>query len=505
MGRRPLRILALVLAVLVSSDAKAVAGTFGMENVVERARALAAKPFENPSGQVPQWLRDISYDQWRSIRFKPEDALWGGKPTGFSVQFFHPGLFYDRTVRIHVVDSEGVHRVPFDPSHFDYGQNDFASRVPQDLGYAGFRLHYPIKTSRYADEVIVFLGASYFRALGRDEVFGLSARGLAVDTAEETGEEFPYFREFWLVRPAATAREMAVYALLDGPRVTGAYRFVVTPGVETIVDVEATLFRRAEIGKIGIAPLTSMFLYGEGSPPRAAMDYRPEVHDSDGLSIETASGEWIWRPLVNPKRLLVSSFQLTNPQGFGLLQRDRDFEHYQDLEARAELRPSVWIAPRDDWGAGRVELVEIPSERDTNDNIVSYWVPATLPPLSEPIKTAYRMWWFGDDANHRPPGRVVATRRDEGGEEDTQRFVIDFAGDRLSALPASEIVQGIVSASPADAAEIVGQQVMKNSVTGGWRLVFQVRPTGNQPLELRAFLRHGDETLTETWSYLLPP
>jgi glucans biosynthesis protein len=507
MDGRSIRALGLVLAAVVLLGSDCLGATFGFAEVADRARQLSEQPYQDPTGQVPEWLRSISYDQWRDIRFRPEDALWGGgNPLGFSVQFFHPGLFYDRMVRVHVVDLKGVHVVPFEPSHFDYGSNDFASRVPQDLGYAGFRVHYPIKTPRYADEVIVFLGASYFRALGRDEVFGLSARGVAIDTAEKSGEEFPYFREFWLLRPARGARTMTIFALLDGRSLTGAYRFEVTPGEETTVSVDAKLFRRQEVAKLGIAPLTSMFLFGEGSLHRPQPDYRPEVHDSDGLQVLGGTGEWIWRPLQNPARLTISSFQTIDPAGFGLLQRDRDFDHYQDLEAHAERRPSVWIEPQGAWGAGRVELVEIPSERDTNDNIVAYWVPGDVPAMPEPVSFAYRMSWFGDDVHHRPPGRVVATRRDLGGEDGAQRFIVDFEGDQLAKLPASEVVQGVVSIAPEDTGtKLVGVQVMKNDVTQGWRLVFQVQPAGNQALDLRAFLRHGGETLTETWTYLLQP
>ena len=194
------------------------AGAFDLEDVAKRAEEQARAPFRPPVGEVPEWLTQITYDQWRDIRFRPETALWKGQGLPFTAQFFHPGLFYNRTVNVNVVDATGVHPVPFSPSHFDYGRNDFASRVPQDLGYAGFRIHYPIKTAAYQDEVIVFLGASYFRAIGRDHLYGLSARGLAIDTVVPSGEEFPNFTEFWLVKPAADAKQMVIHALLDFAR-----------------------------------------------------------------------------------------------------------------------------------------------------------------------------------------------------------------------------------------------------------------------------------------------
>ncbi len=492
--------LALLAMLAVPHEARA---TFGFEDVAKRAQELAASSFQDPRGSVPDWLLKISYDEWRDIRFRTDRTLWKGSP--FQVQFFHLGLFYDHAVRINVVDAKGIEPVEFSPSLFDYGKNKFASQVPQDLGFAGFRIHYPIKTPKYHDEVIVFLGASYFRALGKNEVFGLSARGLAIDTASPKGEEFPFFREFWLVRPAASAKEMTIYALLDSPSVAGAYRFVVHPGVETTVDVEARLFLRRKIEKVGLAPLTSMFFLGENSL-REVVDFRPEVHDSDGLLLHTGTGEWLWRPLDNPRVLHVSSFQMENPKGFGLIQRDRNFASYQDLEARSELRPSAWVVPRGDWGKGRVELVEIPTKSDVNDNIVAYWVPNEGPQPGTPFSFAYTMSWYGDNEKRPPGGRAVSTRRDYGTFENAHRFVVDFGGKTLEKIPGDRVLRGVVTIAGGDeSAELLEQQVIKNPVTGGWRLTFQVRPKHKGPVEIRAFLDSGGDTLTETWSYVILP
>jgi glucans biosynthesis protein len=496
--------LGLVGAIALALPAMRAAA-FGLDDVSAQAQQLASAPFEPPTRTVPEWLTKITYDQWRDIRFRADRALWSEVRSVFQAQFFHPGLFYDRTVKVNVVDAAGVRPVPFSPSDFDYGRNEFGSRVPQDLGFAGFRLHFPIKRTDYLDEVIVFLGASYFRAVGRPHVYGLSARALAVDTAARTGEEFPWFREFWLERPAANATSMVVYALLDSPRVAGAYRFAVYPGDQTRVDVDSRLYLRAEIGKLGVAPLTSMFFFGENTTRRFD-DFRPEVHDSDGLLLATAGGEWIWRPLDNRPQLQVSSFELDDPKGFGLIQRDRDFEHYQDLEARSDLRPSAWITPKGGWGPGRVELVEIPTSRETNDNIVAYWVPRDPLPVGQALGFSYGMSWYSDDRTRPPGGRVAATRRDRAGEKGAHRFVIDFVGRELDALPPETVLQGVVSiGSGPGQGELLEQRVEKNPVGGGFRLVFQVRPTVNEPLELRAFLQQGPSALTETWSYLLIP
>jgi glucans biosynthesis protein len=478
---------------------------FGFEQVVERAKEVAAAPYEDPRGEVPDWLQGITYDQWRDIRFRSDRALWSDTPSNFQVQFFHPGHLYDRRVAINVVDAQGVQEIAFSPSVFDYGKNDFASRVPQELGFAGFRLHYPIKQPEYHDEVIVFLGASYFRAVGGDQVFGASARGLAVDTAETWGEEFPWFREFWLVRPAETAKEMTIYGLLDGPRVVGAYRFVVAPGTETRVDVECRLFLRDDVKKIGFAPLTSMFFHGENTQ-RHFVDFRPEVHDSDGLLLSLGTGEWLWRPLDNPSRLRVSAPRADALAGFGLLQRDRDFDHYQDLETTAEHRPSVWQVPWGDWGPGRVEVVEIPTNDDTNDNIVTYFVPDQQPKRGEETRIGYTQWWYGDDPARPPGGRVVGTRRDAGTIQDGTRFVIDFAGGKLGDLPPEEVLRGVVAVAGGDAAaEIRHQHVVPNPHIQGWRLSFQVVPKKREPIELWAYLERGGEVLTETWSSAIVP
>jgi len=505
MSPRSLPLRAARLALIACALLRAVsAQAFGLDDVAAKARGMAGEAFRDPRGEVPGWLLEIGYDQWRDIRFRTDRALWRHAKLPFEAQFFHPGLYYDRVVRVHEIDAKGVTEVPFSPDLFDYGRNEFASRVPQGLGFAGFRLHYPLKSRDYKDEVVVFLGASYFRALGKDHVYGLSARGLGIDTALPSGEEFPFFREFWLERPRPGARELLVYALLDSPSVTGAYRFALRPGVQTVMDVDAHIFFRRAVAKVGLAPLTSMFFFGEGDT--RGPDYRPEVHDSDGLLVADRSGEWNWRPLHNPKRLRVSAFQSPSPVGFGLLQRDRGFDHYQDLETHQEQRPSAWVAPRGEWGPGHVELVEIPTDSERHDNVVAYWVPRRPEGSVEPAHFAYELRFYSDDTTLPPDGRAVATRRDRGTHEDAWRFVVDFEGPGLSAISEEIVLQGVVSSHSSDGdAEIIEQQVQKNPVTGGWRLVFQARPRGGAPVDLRAFLRRGEQTLTETWVDTLEP
>lgn len=494
-----------LLAVLFVAVACRASFAFNLDDVAVRAESLAKEPTQDPRGQVPEWLLKLSYDQWRDIRFRPERALWRGQGLPFEVQFFHPGLYYDRPVILHSVDGAMIETVGFSPDNFNYGTNDFASRVPQTLGYAGFRVHAPIKRGDYYDEVIVFLGASYFRAVGAEQAFGMSARALAIDTGLSSGEEFPYFREFWLVRPLPWSSEMIAYALLDSPSLTGAYRFIIRPGAETMVEVEGRLFLRRAPQKVAIGALTSMFFHGENSE-RLFDDFRPEAHDSDGLLLQFASGERFWRPLDNPTSLRMSAFEMTNPKGFGLLQRDRNADHYQDLETHFEHRPSTWVKPQRDWGRGRVELVEIPSKADSNDNIVAFWIPEIQPEVGKPFSFAYTLTWLGSDAARTPGGRVVATRRDRAGGGDKVRFVVDFEGEALTTLSADTVLRGVITfASGEESAELLDQQVVKNPATGGWRLTFRVRPKRSEPIEMRAFLDKGGQSLTETWSNVLIP
>jgi glucans biosynthesis protein len=491
----------LALAVLTLAWVP-LASAFGLPDVEQTAQQMAREPYRNRQTEVPPWMRvgAMTYDQWRDIRFRPDQALWRDRGSAFQVQLFHPGLYFDRSVQVHVVENGVVHPLPFSTRFFDYGKNTFADRIPADIGYAGIRIHYPLKGPEYHDELIVFLGASYFRALGRDNVYGLSARGLAIDTVEPSGEEFPHFIEFWLVEPAPDATSMELFALLDGPSVSGAYRFVVTPGLATRVDVEATLFARRTPKTLGLAPLTSMFFFGENSTRRFD-DFRPEVHDSDGLLVHFESGEWLWRPLDNPSRINVASLATANPRGFGLVQRDRDFGHFQDIETRQELRPSAWVEPRGDWGPGQVRLVEIPTDNELVDNVVAFWAPDTPPEPGASLHFAYALWWYMDDPSRPPGGRVVATRRDRGGAQAAHhghRWVIDFEGPALNVLPAGSPPRAVVSATAG--AKVFDQHVYKNPVTGGWRLTFQIKPRTDEPVELRAYLARGRDVLTETWS-----
>lgn len=500
------RVAAAFVALGVACAAAMPAAAFDFDDVAKRAAQLAERPYKAPSVTLPKTLQNLTYDQYRDIRFKPAMALWRNAGVPFEVQLFHPGLYYDQPVKISEVVQGQPREIRFNADFFDYGQNKVDKAALSGLAFAGFRVHFPLNNAKYKDEVLVFQGASYFRALGRDQRYGLSARGLAIDTALPSGEEFPRFVEFWLERPEPGAKDITIYALLDSRRVAGAYRFVVTPGNETVTLVKSRLFLRENVTKLGLAPLTSMYFHGENQAA-VARDYRPEVHDSDLLLIQSGTGEWITRPLVNPRRLLVTSFSLTNPVGFGLMQRDRSFDNYQDLEARYEMRPSAWVEPRGQWGAGRIELVQIPTPDETNDNIVAFWVPDTAPVPKKPFDFEYRIRWQKDSEVKPPLAWVAQTRRGHGYSRlpDTSAgFVIDFEGPVLKKLPPDAVIDSVVTADANG--EIIEARAYRNDVTGGWRMRIRVRPIDEKkPVELRAFLKQGANALSTTWSYILPP
>jgi glucans biosynthesis protein len=486
-----------------AAAAASAAPDFGFESVRALARELAQQPYRAGENEVPQYLLDLDYDAHRDIRFKPPRSIWRAEKLPFQLQFFHLGLFFNRRVAINLVEDGVAKPFPFDASLFDYGRNRFPEPLPADLGYAGFRAHSRINRPDYFDEVIVFVGASYFRAVAKDLRYGLSARGVAVDTAIDGPEEFPYFKEFWIVEPAPRAKELVVYALLDGPSLSGAYRFAVEPGKETVAAVQATLFARSRPGRLGLAPLTSMFWHAENSETDFG-DFRPRVHDSDGLLMHAGSGEWIWRPLRNPMRLELSAFQDRNPRGFGLLQRERDFAFYQDLEARYEDRPSAWVEPVGEWGAGSVVLIEMPSDIETNDNIVALWEPKDGIRPGEPLDLAYRLHWYEENAAWPPRGRTIATRIGAIHDSEDTRFVIDFGQGELSKLAPGADVTANVSASPGGVVSDVVTH--RNEFTRGWRVAFRLASEdADEPVELRCFLATQGRVLTETWSYRWTP
>ncbi|HEX5462855.1 MAG TPA: glucan biosynthesis protein G [Steroidobacteraceae bacterium] len=502
-----LLLLTSAIGQTASTPQQPQAPAFTFASVQRLAQERAARPYHIRSTPLPRALATLSYDQYRRITFRPAAALWHGQSM-FEVQFFHRGFNFDRRVNIYEVLPSGVRPVVYNPAMFQFGKGVPHVQISGDLGFAGLRVHYPLNSPGYKDEVIAFLGASYFRALGRNEGYGVSARGLALDTASPAGEEYAYFTDFYLVRPEPNQRVLTIYALLDSPSLAGAYQFEVRPGTVTQVQVSAVLYPRRAIAKLGIAPLTSMFLYGESSEGRPFDDWRPEVHDSDGLMMQTGTGEWLWRPLDNPSKLQVNRFMDQSPKGFGLIQRDRSFADYEDPDSQYERRPSYWIQPLGNWGKGGIELVEIPSDEEIHQNIDAYWVPAAPVVPHSPIRFSYLMSaYMGSGGGWPPGGKVVGTRFGPVLNGTTpvsgmRLVLIDFAGGDLDSLLPSQPVHADVSA---DGGTITHVTVQRLSENGAWRVILQVKPGGDQPVDLRCYLDLYGEALTETWTYQWTP
>lgn len=505
-------VLALSAGIIgLGTDASARATDEEMfKRVTDKARSLAAETYSTPEGGLPDALKTLSYQQYREIRFNKEHAIWKDHSL-FNVELFHLGFLYHEPVVVNEVVGENVITVRYDTAMFDYGKNaDLEQSLEPDLGFAGFRVHFPINRKDYNDEVIAFLGASYFRMVGAGQQYGISARGLAINTALASGEEFPRFKEFWLVRPGPSATSFTFYALLESESVTGAYCFILNPGPDTSLEVEARLFARRDVEKLGVAPLTSMYLHGENKV-RFYDDFRPEVHDSDGLLTHTREDEWIWRPLTNGKDLQVSSLIDENPRGFGLVQRDRHFDHYLDVEAGYHKRPSYWVTPKaSDWGKGAVQLVEIPSQEETNDNIAAFWVPDEQLKAGQERVFKYRIEVFGAGREAHKPAVVERTRigwgaipgSDRKPPKSVRQFVVDFSGGELKDLQKSQPVEAELSTSQGVVKDIT---VTRLPADHGWRVAFKLHPREGQPADMRLYLTLRDRRLSETWNYVWHP
>ncbi len=473
------------------------------EDVIEEAEKLSKKKYRKPKVRVPGQLRDLDYDQYRRINWNPEKTLWASDELNFNLQLFHPGYLFKTPVQLNEFTNTHVQDMPF--SHEFYEYHDVIKnpkRISRKAGYAGFKLLYPLHEEGKFDEVISFLGASYFRALGQGQRYGKSARGIAIDTGLDKAEEFPEFVEFWIGKPVPGEREVVCYALLSGPSVAGAYEFKIKPGDDTQVGVRAVLFFRQIPERLGLAPLSSMFWYGEDSKGQFG-DFRPEVHDSDGLLIKDQNGEWTWRSLrakTERTEFLSTSGEIS---GFGLAQRDRDFGNYSDMEAWYQARPSVWIENIEgSWGAGKVRLIEFPTQNEYFDNIVAYWEPGQMPEVGKAFTFSYNMRWTMSNLVDAELAMVQSVRSGNDGSGETAMVVVaEFSiPTGQSNWKAEDLT---VQVADDDVLEITEILLQRNSFENRWRVSFRV--TGEEAADIRCRLLQGEQVVSETWSYLWTP
>lgn len=509
-----LRLLLPASVLVCSCVVSAREGTDALfDLVIGKARALAEGEYVIPS-ELPGVLRSLNYDQYRAIQTAADAVIWEGTERRFRLELLHAGYLFQKPVRLNFVkpDRRTVVPLPFEKKWFDYSQlvvhEDFDESAVG--GFAGFRIRHPLNGGpQDFDEIGSFIGASYFRLLGKDQSYGISARGLAINSViGEPVEEFPDFVEYWIVEPEPGSGVLEMCALLDSPSVAGAYRFAIRPGVTTSTDIDVRLFFRKENPSVGLAPLTSMYWFGENHKERPFMDWRPEVHDSDGLLFRTWNDEVVWRPFYNHHAIRNTYFDAPDVKGFGVLQRDRDFANYQDLSNPYWLTPSAWVEPKGQWGTGAVRLVELPTNNEAMDNIVAFFEPQEKPKAGSELAYSYTLGWKMNDETALSPNRVVATRLGEiGAFPDTRRFIVDFIGPELEGLPADAPMFAEITSSANG--YVTENQCFKNVKTKGWRVEFKMDTDDgdNQPVELRCFLKHPEtgERLSETWSYQWSP
>jgi periplasmic glucans biosynthesis protein len=520
MRRLGLLTLTGILFLQAASLARLGAAEITLEYVAKLAEERAHKPFRSPRADLPDFLKQdqLDYDKYREIRFRRDNALWSADHLPFRIEFFHPGYLYQEPVQVSEFTLTHSQSIRFAPEFFDYGDLRLSKRIPANTGFAGFRILCELNKPEQMDELGAFLGASYFRLLGKGQRYGESARGLAIDCGEsDRPEEFPIFTDWWLGKPHRDDDKLRMYAILDSVSCAGAFSFTIQPGETTIADVEAVLYLREAkeveaanpqhkpIKTVGLAPLTSMFWFGENSE-RKFDDYRPEVHDSDGLLIRMDNGEVLWRPLNNASVIRHQRFSSKGVRGYGLLQRDRNFESYEDIFNHYHMVPSVWIEPRGNWGEGDIHLVELSTSYEGLDNIVAFWDPKDKPEPLKPFRYSYTMFWTRETDRRLSDNIVAATRIGAESRDKSRREIcIDFKGPKLDTFTEQDPPQAVASCSENGA--IAETLVFRNAFDGSWRVILKLLPApGNaDPIDLRCTLKKGNENVSETWTYLWSP
>ncbi|GLI92284.1 glucans biosynthesis protein G 1 [Methylocystis echinoides] len=473
---------------------------FSREMVVEIARALAAKPYAAPASDLREPFASLTYEQFVGIKMKPGAALWSGENRGFSIEPLHRGNIFTTLVDLYVIENGAAAKIGYDSSRFDYGGLKVPEKLP-DLGYSGFRVLHAQPNGGEA-ELAIFQGASFYRAVAAGQNLGVTARGLSIRTADPRGEEFPAFRSFWIEKPVLGDNALVIHALLDSPSVAGVYRFTVRPGEATLIDTELTLFARTNVDHYGLAGFAAASLHTPLDSRRRNGDLRPMAAATNGIQMLTGAGEWLWRPVSNREELQFSSFVDVNPKGFGALVRNRNIADYQDDDQHWERRPSLWIEPLGEWGEGALQLVEIPSESENNENIVAYWRPKAILPGGGQATFAYRQFWCWEPPSRPPLATAAHALAGHAPGVKRRRFVVVFSGDILGDQQKTARLSAALTTSPGSATNV---RTFLDPQAKTCRVVFDVDPAGENYCEIRLVLRADEEPLSETWLYRWTP
>jgi glucans biosynthesis protein len=465
--------------------------------VVDLARQLSRKPFVAPPSDLPEFFSNLNYEQYIGIKSR-QPLIWSSEGRGIAVEPLHRGFVFTNAVDLYLVEDGTIRRLGYDPSQFDYGRPNAPSNIG-DIGFSGFRLVATSGDGKPFDFALV-QGATFFRAAARGQNFGAIARALALKPADPKGEEFPIFRAFWLERPGVGSNSITVHGILDSESTSGAVRMTFRPGDMTIVDVETTLFPRANLDHVGLGGIGSTYFYGSNDR-RNIDDIRPAVYESSGLQMLNGQGEWLWRPLQNPETLQISAFVDASPRGFGLLQRDRAYEVFQDDDQRYERRPSLWIEPLADWGQGSVQLLEIPTDAEINDNILTYWRPKAPMAAGSEVAFAYRQYWCWAPPERPPLATVTSTRVGRGSTGRRRRVTVDFSTEALGDnLPAD--LKSVLTVSPGTFQNLKNWAYPERKTV---RVAFELDPGNENACEMRLILETGGKPISETWLYRWTP
>ena len=472
-------------------------GAFDPASIVDQASALAKKPFKAPAADLPEAFGKLSYEQYVTIKSRPGTAIWLNEATGFAIEPLHRGFALSTPMHINIVENGVARQLIYDAAAFDFGGLDIKPPT-DDIGFSGFRVLQPRENGELMDAAI-FQGYSFFRAMARGQNFGIVARALSIRTADANGEELPVIRSVWIEKPSLASNALVIHALLDSESASGAFRFTLRPGDATIIDTEGTLFTRVKIENFGLGAMQGTALLGP-LDRRKFDDVRPEVADANGLQMLTGKGEWLWRPVSNRDALQISWFVDENPKGFGLIQRQRRAEQFLDDDQHWEQRPSLWIEPIGNWGAGAVQLIEIPSESENNDNIVAFWRPKVPLAAGDTHSFAYRQFWCWSPPEHPPLAVAILSRSGRTGKR--RRFVVEFAGEILGDLQRTADLQPRLSVGPGT---ITAMRGFLSREARTFRVVFDLDPGAETLCELRLLLEAGGKPLSETWIYRWTP